>query len=218
MCHFGAHLLCTSVLFRDACTRKNWWIFEGTPKGEVISDLKRFIANLVLNQPEFWSWISEKNCNIFSQKKGREWGGQRPFGGSPKSHQFLAVQASLKSLIFLFLQLQLAVLGSMIYQTWTCTSVLFWSLIYVLLQLHCAFVYVTFELLDTLSDMDNVHWTCSGLLFWSLIYVLRQSALRGTWPGFLPWLSLSQHLTTRLSCTEAQNDDYDDYDDDDHDD
>ena len=82
-----------------------------------------------------------------------------------------------------------------------------------LLQLHCAFVYVTFELLDTLSDMDNVHWTCSGLLFWSLIYVLRQSALRRTWPGFLPWLSLSQHLTTRLSCTEAQDDDDDDHND-----
>ena len=41
-----------------------------------------------------------------------------------------------------------------LYQIWICTSVLFWSLIYVLLQLHCAFVYVTFELLDTLSDMD----------------------------------------------------------------
>ena len=48
--------------------------------------------------------------------------------------------------------------------------------------------------------------------------MLRQSALRGTWPGFLPWLSLSQHLTTRLSCTEAQDDDDDDDDDDDHND
>ena len=45
---------------------------------------------------------------------------------------------------------------------------------------------------------------------------------RGTWPGFLPWLSLSQHLTTRVSSNDDDYDDYDenhdDYDDDNYDD
>ena len=59
----------------------------------------------------------------------------------------------------------------------------------------------------------------TGVLFWSLIYVLRQSPLRGTRPGFLPWLSLSQHLTTRLSSNDDDYDGfydekYDDWDDD----
>ena len=53
--------------------------------------------------------------------------------------------------------------------------------------------------------------------------MLRQSPLRGTWPGFLPWLSLSQHLTTRLSSNDDDYDgfyheNHDDYDDDNYDD
>ena len=40
--------------------------------GRLISDLKNFIANLVLMQPELSSWISEeKKRNISSWKRGR---------------------------------------------------------------------------------------------------------------------------------------------------
>ena len=213
MCHFGAHLLCTSVLFRDACTRKNWWIFEETPKGEVISDLKRFIANLVLNQPEFWSWISEKNCNIFSQKRDGSGGGKGRLEVLQKVINFWQYRRPLKAWFFCFF--------SCSWQSWVPWFIRpgralvcyfeAWFMCYFSCIVHlCMLLLSSWILYQT--------WTCSGLLFWSLIYVLRQSALRGTWPGFLPWLSLSQHLTTRLSCTEAQDDDYDDYDDDDHDD
>ena len=56
---------------------------------------------------------------------------------------------------------------------------------------HMTFIWYIFRNIYLMYKKES-------LLFWSLIYVLRQPPpLRATRPGFLPWLSLSRHLTTR---------------------
>ena len=158
---------------------------------------------LVMN---FW-----KKLQYIFPKKGREWGGGKGrLEVLQKVINFWQYRRPLKAWFFCFF--------SCSWQSWVPWFIRpgralvcyfeAWFMCYFSCIVHlCMLLLSSWILYQT--------WTCSGLLFWSLIYVLRQSALRGTWPGFLPWLSLSQHLTTRLSCTEAQNDDYDD---DDHDD
>ena len=61
---------------------------KASKRGGLISDLKNFIANLVLVQP-----VCGKNRNIFSEKGAG--GGQGPFGNFPEIHPFSYAQASL---------------------------------------------------------------------------------------------------------------------------
>ena len=69
----------------------NFW--KTSKRGGVISDLKNFIANLMLVQPVCHKYL--KNRNFFSGKRAVG-GGQSRFGNFLKIYPFWRAQASIK--------------------------------------------------------------------------------------------------------------------------
>ena len=92
----GGHFRSKKFHCNFFCFRKgnfgHEFLEKASKRGGVISDLKNFIANLVLVQP-----VCGKNRNIFFRKRGGG-GGQGPFGNFPEIHPFWYAQASLSKL------------------------------------------------------------------------------------------------------------------------
>ena len=88
----GGHFRSKKFHCNFFCFRKGSFGHEfpekASKRGGVISDLKNFIANLVLVQP-----VCGKIAIFFSEKGAG--GGQRSFGNFPKIHLFWQRQASL---------------------------------------------------------------------------------------------------------------------------
>ena len=93
----GGHFRSKKFHCNFFCFRKGIFGHEfpekASKRGGVISNLKNFIANLVLVQP-----VCGKNRNIFSEKGA---GGQGPFGNFPEIHPFSYAQASLRPISLL---------------------------------------------------------------------------------------------------------------------